>query len=300
MQESFTPLLTTTDWNAEWKALQKARRHADDATYWDARSKTFTTKDSPNPYVERFLALTGIREGESVFDMGCGTGALAIPLAEAGHGVTAADFSSGMLAVLGERAAERGVEGIETIKMSWEDDWESHGVAPKSADVCAASRSIAVDDLQLALLKLSSVARRRVAITLPTGSSPRTDARVLDALGLANRCGRDHLYALNILANLGFEPEVAYIKSARTDTFASAEEAYLKYEDMVKAQASFVPEKRVQIALAKLRPWVEAQLTENEHAGEPDEKGVAQGALRLKEPRVITWAHIAWDVEGDL
>ena len=35
MTESFTPLLTTTDWNAEWMQLQKARRHRDSAVYWN-------------------------------------------------------------------------------------------------------------------------------------------------------------------------------------------------------------------------------------------------------------------------
>ena len=297
MKDAFTPLLTTTDWNAEWKELQKARRHADDASYWDERAKTYTTKDAPNPYVERFLSLAGIRDGESVFDMGCGTGAIAVPLADAGHAVTAADFSSGMLSALQERAGQTALENLTTIQMSWEDNWEDHGVAPKSHDVCTASRSIAVDDMRLALLKLSAVARRRVCVTLPTGSSPRTDARVLDALGLANRVGRDHLYAIAMLANLGYEPEVAYIKSPRLDTFASAEEAYLKYKAMVESQASFVPEKRVQVALAKLRPWVESQLCENENAGKPDEKGVEQGPVRLASPRVISWAHISWNVE---
>ena len=299
MDRTFTPLLTTTDWNAEWKELQRARRHADDASYWDERAKTFTTKDSPNPYVERFLELAQVRDGESVFDMGCGTGAIALPLAAAGHEVTAADFSSGMLSGLRERAGKDGVTGVETIKMSWEDDWEEHGIAPRSHDVCTASRSIAVDDMRLALLKLSAVARRRVCITLPTGSSPRTDARVLDALGLANRVGRDHLYAIAMLVNLGFEPEVGYIKSARLDTFSSVDDAVAKYQAMVEAQAAFVPEKRVQVALAKLRPWVESQLVENENAGKPDEKGIEQGVLRLAAPRVVSWAHISWNVDED-
>ena len=77
---AFTPLLTTRDWNEEWKELQKARRAADDASHWDKRAATFGSKDAPNPYVERFLDLAGIRPGESVLDMGCGTGALSMPL----------------------------------------------------------------------------------------------------------------------------------------------------------------------------------------------------------------------------
>ena len=58
---AFTPLLTTRDWNEEWKELQKARRAADDASHWDKRAATFGSKDAPNPYVERFLKLAAIR-----------------------------------------------------------------------------------------------------------------------------------------------------------------------------------------------------------------------------------------------
>ena len=61
MHDEFTPLLTTTDWNEEWKELQKVRRHADDAAFWDKRSATFTTKDAPNLYVEKFLEYAEIR-----------------------------------------------------------------------------------------------------------------------------------------------------------------------------------------------------------------------------------------------
>ena len=105
MHDEFTPLLTTTDWNEEWKELQKVQRHADDAAFWDKRSATFTTKDAPNLYVEKFLEYAGIRPGETVFDMGCGTGALAVPLGEAGHKVVAADFSQGMLDQMQSRPA---------------------------------------------------------------------------------------------------------------------------------------------------------------------------------------------------
>ncbi len=103
-QQTFTPLLTTRDWNEEWKELQKARRAADDASHWDKRAATFGSKDAPNPYVERFLELAAHPTGESVLDMGCGTGRCRVPLGAAGHPVMAADFSRGHAGRLGGRA----------------------------------------------------------------------------------------------------------------------------------------------------------------------------------------------------
>ncbi|MFR7404602.1 MAG: class I SAM-dependent methyltransferase [Coriobacteriaceae bacterium] len=127
-------MLTTTDWNEEWKELQKVRRHADDAAFWDKRSATFTTKDAPNLYVEKFLGYADIRPGETVFDMGCGTGALAVPLGEAGHKVVAADFSQGMLDQMQARLNEAGVRTVFPKLMSWEDDWPAFGVREGMTD----------------------------------------------------------------------------------------------------------------------------------------------------------------------
>lgn len=296
MAENFTPLLTTRDWNEEWKELQKSRRHVDDATYWDKRSQTFTTKDAPNPYVERFLELACIQPGETVFDMGCGTGALAVPLGRAGHKVVAADFSQGMLDKMQTALDEAGVRTVFPKLMSWEDDWASRGVRPGMTDVCVASRSIAVADMKDALLRLTDIARRRVCVTLTTGASPRTDERTLRTIGIPSVLGRDYLYAFNILANEGFTPEVSYIESERSDTFDSLDDACEAYERMARdAAANFVSPTELQAALTRLRDWVGSSLITNEHAGKLDKKGLPEKAFRLREARKVTWAFISWD-----
>lgn len=292
---SFTALPAARDWNEEWKELQKRRRHVDDASYWDKRSATFSTKDTPNPYVERFLQLAGILPGETVFDMGCGTGALSIPLGKAGHTVMAADFSTGMLDVMKQELDAQKITTVQPLHMSWEDDWATRGVKPDSADVCLASRSMSVPDMEEALLRLTDVARRRVCITLATASSPHIDENVLHDLGLQNTLGRDHLYAFNILAAHGINAEVAYIENARKDTFASFEEAYESFAHMIEHAILPATEKERADALRRLRPWLEENLVANEHAGRLDRKGIPEGAWRMRKSRHFTWAFVAWN-----
>lgn len=292
---AFRPLLTTTDWAEEWKRLQAARRRADDASYWDARAKSFGSKDSPGHYVNRFLELAGVREGESAFDMGCGTGALAMPLGLAGHRVVAADFSEGMLSVLRDYLSANDVTCVETVRMSWEDDWAAHGVEPGSVDVALASRSIATSDIRDSLLRLDAVARRRVCITLPTGSSPRINDRMLADIGYAAIVSHDYQYALNILIQAGILPQIAYIESERKETYASADEAIALYDDMIEHGGTAIPQEEIDEAKRRMREWMDDQLIANPTAGAVDSRGRVEGPLTLKKPRANVWAFISWD-----
>ena len=173
-------LINRSDWEEEWKQLQTAREHFDDPAVWDARAKTFPVKHgSQQGYVEQFLERAALKPGESVLDMGCGTGALATPLAQSGHPVIACDFSRGMLRMLEDDMSELGVGGVDIHVMSWDDNWNEHGIGENCVDVAFASRSIATYDLRHALEKLTRVARRRVCITLPASLSPKSDDKLL-------------------------------------------------------------------------------------------------------------------------
>lgn len=304
MQDNFTPLLPTHDWNDEWKRLQRTRPSGASAEYWSGRAKTYDSKAARNPYAERFLELAGVQPGETVLDMGCGTGALSVPLATTGNKVVAADFSDGMLEVLTENlaaAAEQStedtviVQNVRTLHMSWDDDWATHGIGENSVDVAFASRSIATADLRDSLARLTSVARRRVCITVPTSTSPRADARILAAIDFKGRTGHDYLYTFNVLVQMGILPEVSYIDSMRDDTFDTAEEAFESLSHMVTDPGCLISDAERDAALVRLREWLDADLQENPDAGTPDSKGLPQKALKLQHPRHITWAFLAWN-----
>ncbi|MCH4184496.1 MAG: methyltransferase domain-containing protein [Eggerthellaceae bacterium] len=286
--------LQTTDWNEEWKHLQRIRRHADDSQFWNKRSKHFSSIDH-SIYARNFLSLIDIEPDDTVFDMGCGTGSLAVPLALKGHKVVAADFSQGMLDEMDRRAKICHAKGITPLLMSWEDDWKSFGLEPESIDVCFASRSISTTDLKDSLHRLHTLARKRVCITLPTGASPRQDDTILRHCGIHNVCGKDYQYAFNILVNSGIDPSISYIKSERKDTFDTLDEACEDFNRMIDDVSTSCKDIPVDEAKEKLRTWLSQELVPNEHEGRDDGKGYPEKHYRLRTPRMITWAFLSWD-----
>lgn len=285
-QQTVRPTLLETDWNEEWKALQAARRSPDDPSFWDARAHHFRPRET-HPYAHDFLKLVGVREGEYVLDMGCGAGTLAIPLAQMGHPVLAADFSLRMLEALREGAEHYGLAHLITpLQLAWDEDWEAAGIAPKSVDVAIASRSIATSDLEAALLKLDRVARRRCCITLVATASPRYDTHIMHAIGASVTNSRDYVYAFNILVGLGVNPEVRYIDSYRRDTFNTLEDGVADFARMLEGGN--------EDRLDALRDYLATHMVENPHAGEMGPKGKPQGRYMLDHERLIRWAFLAW------
>lgn len=272
------------DFGELWRGQARERRAADDARAWDKRAREAPGKYGPSAYSEEFLRLAGLRPGESVLDMGCGAGALAIPCAERGHRVLAADFSPVMLerCQAGVPADVAGL--VETRLLAWDDDWEAAGLAPRSFDVAFASRSIATDDMEAALVKLSGVARRKCCITLVAGTSPRVSDALFRDLGLSCAGHQDAAFAFGILCQLGFRPEVRFISSERADRFATREEARVAYAGMLRF-ADGLPEGEGLACLeAKAREWVDAHLA-------PAGEGFA-----IDIPRRFSWAFISWNV----
>ncbi len=279
---------TSIDYAAAWVELQKDRRKPDDSAYWDMRAETFGGSDRPSSYADEFIARLMLRPEDSIFDMGCGTGALALPLARAGHQVIGADFSAGMLERMSEEAVKHAVSGntglqnVDVHRFAWEDDWSVYGVTDKCVDVAVASRSIVVADLAVAIDKLSRVARRKVAITLSTDGSPRSGGAILRAIGRGPAAEYDVLFALVILWQKGYLPSVDYIGDPRISHYPTPEEVFLKTKRDIPDLTNEEEE--------KLHSFIDA------HIVPVEEHGVTYWMLDYK--RNPTWAFISWQTNG--
>ncbi len=277
---------TSMDLAQEWRVLSTERRAPDLPQHWDERAEAIGAKDAPSDYVEQCIEKMDLQLGDSIFDMGCGSGSIAIPLAEHFHKVLAADFSEGMLSALQKRIPQNCEKRIELKKLAWSDDWLRAGIKPESYDIALASRSLITSDLEEALKKLNEVARRRVCLTVTTGMSPRLDGRMLADIGITPQKRNDAIYAFGIAADLGYFPQVSYITSYKTEVFESKDSALKKYQDMLKIAHATLTQEEHKRAEQAIDTWVTQHLKK------------VEGGWEFDEPRKIIWAFIFWDKPG--
>lgn len=318
------------DFAQEWRNLDKIRRKPDEVAHWDKRAETYTFKDAPGSYVRAFIEKMNLSEPVRILDMGCGTGSLAVPLAQAGHQVIAADFSEGMLNRLRENAACAGVlldasvsqaladkkpavvssnraSGVIPLSMSWEDNWSAFGLNAGCVDVALASRSVITHDLEDSLRKLSAVASSKVCVTAATGYSPRVDVRAAKAMGLRLARHNDAAFVFGIAGDLGYEPNVSYIHSARNKTYASREAAFDSLMETMRYVDDRYDQVDKQLAAQRLNAWLDQHLVpakkddcssvqDNSPCSVASDASGTSGLLQIDEPRIVPWAFISWDV----
>jgi ubiquinone/menaquinone biosynthesis C-methylase UbiE len=142
----------------------------------------------PTRLIARVIALTGLRAGDPMLDLGTGPGLLAVPFAVAGMRVTAADPEPTMLAAAGEAARAAGV----TLTL-WSGG--SNELAPGMGPyrLVTMGRSFHWMDRPTTLDRLDSIVAPDGAIVLFSDSHPKTaENGWLDALhDVADRYGRD-------------------------------------------------------------------------------------------------------------
>jgi SAM-dependent methyltransferase len=270
-----------TDWEEGWRRLQRRTTISRDVEFWNRHAPRFVDKKDSNYYFD-FRDLADIREGETLFDMGCGSGTFAIPYADEGHEVFAADFSPVMLDLMMEEARLRGIERrVHPVLAAWEDDWEAMGV-PK-CDVAIASRSMNAHDLKGALEKLDGIARRRVCITLPGGTCLKADARIMKRIGVPVAMLPDYVYAQYFLLEMGVCADVKLFGTPKLDVYDSIEEAYDKNIDRIGGLTE------------RQKEMVREHLDEHlvEHTTDEGDKKYAKDYTRD-----VRWAFLTWEKQN--
>lgn len=280
-EEAGLPRLEAIDFGAMYRReMREQRLVPKPPSAWDGRAASYGggrpaagggmgggQSASAGGYVQAFLARLHLRPGDTVLDVGCGPGTLALPLAPQVREVLALDNSAGMLAELRRRAALQGIANVHTLLRAWEDDWSDLPVT----DIAIASRSTLVDDLEAALHKLAAHARRQVCLSYPVGGS-FVDPAILDVAGVQLPRVPDHFLLLGMLQRMGIVPTVELLQTGSRladcpdfDTFASR----LAWSTGVLDDA----------ALQRLQAWWEA-----------DPERAARGG------RPMRWALVHWQV----
>jgi len=222
------------DWNELWKVLhvsspERAEKDRNPAAHWDKRAAAYrrVTRDERSA-TEQELAILGVQPGETVLDMGAGTGRLAVPVARTAAHVTALDPSEGMLAILRERMAAEGLTNYSCLRKRWEDATIGRDVEPH--DIVVAAFSLGFYDLAAALEKLDAAARRAVYIFWHAGEwrNPGEMALYRTVFGdeAAGEKGYpDYIFPVNILHDAGIYPNVRIYRAAWDAVYDSVEDA---------------------------------------------------------------------------
>lgn len=233
---------------------------------WDEKSADMAQSTINSPYVHDFISRMNITGNEVVLDIGCGPGALSIPLAKKVKEVIAIDFSAQMLEELKAYAAREGVTNIKTYHIGWEDDW-SH-LPP--IDIVVASRSMEVADIDAALAKMSAHARKACYLTYKVGGS-FVDMNILDYIGKKVKTKPDYWYIPILLYSHGYLPRIDYIETGRGSVRAGSEEEFV--ESLL---------------------WSVHELTDDQKAkARQYYRDVIVGQKR--PPRTVNWAFISWE-----
>lgn len=194
----------------------------DSRDYWNHRAATFT-RTATCDYELWLMRLLALDPADTLLDMGCATGTLAVPLARAGHRVHACDFAEAMLAILNQRATQESLP-ITSHLLAWDDDWQAAGLGENSVDVAFASRSLMAADVQPYIRKLDLAARVKAAVVVPGGSLPSADPQLLAYLGRPAAPPRAVESVKRVLADLGRVPVLSTTTTLRPMRFASFEE----------------------------------------------------------------------------
>lgn len=280
--------MANIDWNKLWEDQYLEPEKTENIEFWDSFASRFRKEKTGNEkdeYVEKFYEYSEFRPDDTIFDMGCASGTLAIPYAEKGHEVYAADFSGEMLKHLMIGAEEHDVaDKIHPIKLNWNEDWSKRDLPV--CDVAISSRSFIVNDLTQGIRNLESVARRKVCIGAWDTPRPFYDRTLARSIGYERPGYGCYFYIMNELMDRDLLPEMRFIKSKfRCTSFKTKESAITAFE---KSMDYGLPGGLTEEQHSKMLEYCNEHLITFEKNNET--------LFKLDHEEISTIAHISWEI----
>lgn len=179
-------------------------------------------------YPKELVSKIKLGEEDTVLDIGCGNGAITIPLAKKAKSVTALDSSDKMLEILRENVAAENLTNIKYINQDIEHV-DADELGPH--DVVVASRSISgLADIKPALEKINQIAQKYVYITLWGSGNREFEDEIAVLLGREAHHNPDYTLALNILQELGIDAHSEPMESNTRNFYSNLDEALERIE----------------------------------------------------------------------
>lgn len=154
---------------------------------------------------------------DTVLDIGCGPGVLAIPLAPKVKTVTVVEPSKAMLDIVQEHCIEKNIQNIIPIHSTWEEFFPG---GQEKFDYVIASYSLMMEDLREAILKMNQLATKRVYLFWFCGTTS-WEQITLDLLpkikGTLPGCHPKTDIIYGILCQLGISADVKHLEGTSFD-----------------------------------------------------------------------------------
>lgn len=216
--------LKSIDWNELWNDALKKLPDKKDADSWDKVAPKFSQWTQKDDYPQKLLNRIKVGKNDTVLDIGCGNGAITIPIARIAKKVSAMDISPKMLDLLMDGAKKECLDNIDFINKRIEDLGAEKDI--RSHDVVIASRSLnGVYNIKKELAKINNIANKYVYITLWGINSREFENKASNIIKREFHQHPDYIYVYNILHELGIYANIEMLECSSRSYYSSIDEA---------------------------------------------------------------------------
>jgi len=183
---------------------------------WDRMASAYDLGIGADPRrvdlaLERLEKLGAFGDGALALDIGSGTGAYTLALADKCSAVYALDSSAGMQQVLADKAQKQGKTNIIPLCANWQT--VDTTALPSKFDIVLSSLNTGINSDE-SLVKMNAVSRGFCCYAAPHGRAVHSARPALQKLvfgrALYAAGGNDIIHAFNIIYGLGYQPELTY------------------------------------------------------------------------------------------